>query len=187
LNDNVVLSFQQAVAASCEHSILFDSVIVTGAVNTTTASDSLRSIAVLAVLSEATVTYTVNQQVHGFTDSAAAYENITSTLRENVADNKFTSYLREFADANNATSLNDASVDVNGMELVDTQSPSSFPSCSPSSHPRHHKDRKLSDGDIAAIVIMGVFGIVCIVVGILYFTSARVSQRERGYDAPHAL
>jgi hypothetical protein len=167
------------VAASCENDILYDSVRITGANYSTAVTSSLRSVSALDVTSDVEVTYVVSQLVHGYDDAGTAFDDVTATLTENVEDDLFTSYLRAFAAVNGATSLDDASSE--SLVLVDTPSPT----FAPTSH--HHKNHKLSDGDIAAIVIMTIFGFVCIVVAAVYLTRSTSAPRERGYDAPHAL
>jgi hypothetical protein len=175
--DSVLLSFQQAVAASCENNIFYDGVRVTRANYTALEASSLHYVALLDVTNDVTVTYVVGQQVHGFNDSALAYDIITTTLTENVEANIFTSYLRSFALENGAVSLGDASS--GGIEIVNTLPPTAAPTFS------HAGNHKLGDGAVAATVIMTVFGIVCIVVGVIYFTKSGTPLAKSEYDAPH--
>jgi hypothetical protein len=155
------ISFQQAVAASCESAfdILYTDVTISSVASVT--ADAHRGPPTLVIAdtsssSSVLVSYLIRPTVPGYDSAAAPYEALLAALSNAVATEVFTAYLQAFAAAHDLSAMSAAWSSSNITELYGTSIPTLAPTTS--TYSQKSSKSSVSGAVVAAIVVCTLIG-----------------------------
>jgi hypothetical protein len=116
--------------------------------------------------SEIEIIFEISQSVNDFDDETAAYDNVTSTLAENVDAGYLTSYIQAFAESNGANSM--TNVTMTSFDVVATNSPTLSPTTGTATTTSSNGQKGLSTDEIIIIAVVVPVGAL-IIAGAAWF------------------